>query len=103
MTLIFILYRTLIASAAILQVIRLLMAIVVAFGVSVLPYHVRILWQQWGEPDINLTTSILSPASMIVYYSTCSMNPILYAFLSDQFKRCLRETLPCSVKRGSTT
>ena len=89
------------------KVIRLLIAVIVSFATCVLPYHIRVLWQTWGEPHLSFWTSLLPPITFLIFYLNSGLNPILYAFLSDNFRRSLREVLLCGrdgrLRRGMST
>ncbi len=81
------------------KVIRLLIAVIVSFATCVLPYHIRVLWQTWGTPHLSFWTSLLTPMTFLIFYLNSGLNPILYAFLSDNFRRSLREVLTCRRRR----
>ena len=88
------------------KVIRLLIAVIVSFATCVLPYHIRVLWQTWGEPHLSFWTSLLTPVTFLIFYLNSGLNPMLYAFLSDNFRRSLREVLFCGrdrLRRGMST
>ena len=88
------------------KVIRLLIAVIVSFATCVLPYHIRVLWQTWGEPHLSFWTSLLTPITFLIFYFNSGLNPMLYAFLSDNFRRSLREVLFCGrdrLRRGMST
>ena len=89
------------------KVIRLLIAVIVSFATCVLPYHIRVLWQTWSEPHLSFWTSLLTPITFVLFYLNSGLNPILYAFLSDNFRRSLRELLLCGrdgrLRRGMST
>ena len=88
------------------KVIRLLIAVIVSFATCVLPYHIRVLWQAWGEPHLSFWTSLLPPITFLIFYLNSGLNPMLYAFLSDNFRRSLREVLFCGrdrLRRGMST
>ncbi len=81
------------------KVVRLLIAVIVSFATCVLPYHVRVLWQTWGNPHLSFWTALLPPITFLIFYLNSGLNPILYAFLSDNFRRSLREALLCGRQR----
>ena len=75
------------------KVIRLLIAVVVSFAVCVLPYHVRVLWQAFSEPQITDWQEIVTPLTFVFYYLNSGLNPLLYAFLSNKFRSSLLDVL----------
>lgn len=75
------------------KVIRLLIAVVVSFAVCVLPYHVRVLWQAFSEPQITDWQQIITPLTFVFYYLNSGLNPLLYAFLSNKFRSSLSDVL----------
>ena len=77
------------------KVIRLLMAVIILFALCVLPYHIRLLWQTFGTPPVNKFTKLLPPITFLVYYLNNAINPFLYAFLSDNFRRSVRDVMLC--------
>lgn len=78
------------------KVIRLLVAVVGSFAMCVLPYHVLKLMQNWATSTETTSISrLFPPLSFVILYLNSGLNPILYALLSDNFRRSLRETLTC--------
>lgn len=74
------------------RVIRLLIAVVLSFAACVLPYHIRQVWLTFTDPDPDsYWQAMLIPITFIVYYLNSALNPLLYAFLSDKFRTCLRD------------
>ena len=81
--------------------IRLLIAIVGAFGACVLPYHVRILWQNWStSPEITFASQLATPLTLLLYYTNSALNPILYALMSNNFRTSLKETVVTCWRKG---
>ena len=81
------------------KVIRLLMAVLISFSICVFPYHLRVMYQTWMEQEVSFTGLLMVPVTFVIYYTNSGLNPILYAFLSENFRRSLREVLTCSVSR----
>ena len=78
------------------RVIRLLIAVVLTFAICVLPSHLYHLYILFGNPDISSSITIHKILPTVVYlilYSNSALNPILYAFLSDNFRKSLKELL----------
>lgn len=82
-------------------VIRMLIVVVVAFAVCNLPFHARKMWQYWSSNyhgDTNFS-ALLTPLTFLCTYFNSGVNPLLYAFLSKNFRRGMREILFCSLPR----
>lgn len=82
------------------KVIRLLIAVIVSFAVCVLPYYIRWLWMLWGYMPITEFSVLSIPITFLLLYFQSGLNPILYAFLSENFRKSLREVLSCRHRRG---
>ena len=79
------------------KVIRLLIAIVVSFTVCMLPHHARLLYEMWSplQFPISFAQSLVPPSTFFMFYLNSALNPILYAFLSDNFRKSLMEVCGC--------
>jgi len=77
------------------KVIRLLIAVVVSFAVCVLPYHVRVLWQAFGQLQLTDWHQLIPPLTFVFYYLNSGLNPLLYALLSNNFRSSLSDVLCC--------
>jgi hypothetical protein len=78
------------------KVIRLLVSVIISFALCVLPYHMRMLWMVFFQPNISLWQSLVPAITFLFYYMNSGLNPILYAFLSENFRRSLYEVITCS-------
>lgn len=70
-------------------VIKMLIIVVCAFAICHLPWHVRKMWQNWSENyhgDSNFS-ALLTPLTFLSQYMNSAINPLLYAFLSKNFRR----------------
>ncbi|KAJ8917473.1 hypothetical protein NQ315_005520 [Exocentrus adspersus] len=82
-------------------VIKMLIIVVCAFAICNLPFHARKMWQYWSSNyhgDTNFS-AILTPLTFLSTYFNSGVNPLLYAFLSKNFRRGMREILLCSCPR----
>ncbi len=78
------------------QVIRLLIAVVLAFALCVLPSHVYQLWHHVGGRGASMSLfmgSLLPPTTHLILYLNSALNPLLYAFLSGNFRKSLKDVI----------
>jgi hypothetical protein len=73
------------------KVIRLLIAVVVSFALCVLPHHIRLLVHVWFSTSQTHTDKFMVPVTFLIFYFNSCLNPFLYAFLSDNFRKAFRE------------
>ncbi|KAL9929235.1 trissin receptor isoform 2-T4 [Glossina fuscipes fuscipes] len=86
-------------------VVRMLIIFVLTFALCNLPYHARKMWQYWshsyrGDSNFN---ALFTPLTFLVTYFNSGINPLLYAFLSRNFRKGMRELLMCSWRGKSKT
>ena len=84
------------------RVMRLLLVVVVLFAACVLPYHVRLLRQYWTKQEFSFEEKLFTPLSFIFYYLNSALNPVVYAFLSANFRRSLKELITCQRTSAGT-
>ena len=78
------------------KVIRLLISIVGSFAACMLPHHIRLLYEMYAPRGIpSFTQQLIPPFTFLFFYLNSALNPILYAFLSDNFRKSLREVCGC--------
>ena len=82
------------------RVIRLLIAVIASFAACVLPYHIRIMWQTFHTQQLAFSfwEILFTPITFVAYYMNSALNPLLYAFLSMNFRRSLCQVLTCRDK-----
>lgn len=76
------------------KVIRMLVVLVVAFGVCLFPMELLSLWTVVGNfPYFSKFGILYVPFTYLAYFFNSALNPFLYALLSDNFRMRMRETL----------
>ncbi|CAL8087690.1 unnamed protein product [Calicophoron daubneyi] len=69
------------------RVTHMVVTVVVIFGISWLPIHIVFLFQYYvGDPNTELFR-VIQILSTCLAYGNSSINPVLYAFLSVNFRR----------------
>ncbi|XP_049637729.1 galanin receptor type 1 [Suncus etruscus] len=71
------------------------LAVVVVFGISWLPHHIVHLWVEFGSFPLTPTSFLFRILAHCLAYSNSSMNPIIYAFLSENFRKAYRQVFKC--------
>lgn len=75
------------------------------FAVCNLPQQARIVWRHWSTSYDNTSdfSTLLTVSTFLVSYMNSCLNPLLYAFLSRNFRKGMRELLHCrgAKRRGS--
>lgn len=79
------------------RVIRMLTILVLAFAVCNLPFHARKMWQYWSSQydGTSSFSSLFTPITFLCTYTNSLINPLLYAFLSKNFQKSIKEFLTC--------
>ncbi|EPQ04865.1 Galanin receptor type 1 [Myotis brandtii] len=78
------------------------LVVVVVFGISWLPHHVIHLWVEFGVFPLTPASFLFRIAAHCLAYSNSSMNPIIYAFLSENFRKAYKQVFKCRVRSESS-
>ncbi|XP_026087273.1 galanin receptor type 1-like [Carassius auratus] len=74
-----------------------ILVVVVVFCLSWLPHHVVHLWVEFGSFPLNQASFVLRVAAHCLAYSNSSVNPVIYAFLSENFRQAYKQVFRCQV------
>ena len=86
------------------KVTRLIIVVVLVFGICWLPKHICWLWINYFPKYVPFTYTFYywSITTHILSYANSSMNPVIYAFLSSQFRKGFHKALRCTGQRITT-
>ncbi|KAM4689565.1 galanin receptor type 1 [Discoglossus pictus] len=73
------------------------LVVVVVFGISWLPHHVICLWAEFGTFPLTQASFVFRIAAHCLAYSNSSVNPIIYAFLSENFRKAYKQVFKCQI------
>lgn len=83
------------------RITRMVLVVVAVFVVCWTPIQIMVLAQSLGFNLSNLSTMVMMHFFIALGYVNSSLNPVLYAFLDENFKRCFRDfCLPCRSSGG---
>ncbi|XP_010828565.1 PREDICTED: delta-type opioid receptor [Bison bison bison] len=87
------------------RITRMVLVVVGAFVVCWAPIHIFVI--VWTLVDINRRDPLVVAAlhlCIALGYANSSLNPVLYAFLDENFKRCFRQLcrMPCGRREPSS-
>ncbi|XP_076006464.1 galanin receptor type 1-like [Genypterus blacodes] len=73
------------------------LVVVVVFCLSWLPHHVVHLWVEFGTFPLNQASFVLRVAAHCLAYSNSSVNPLIYGFLSENFRKAYKQVFKCQI------
>ncbi|XP_051791679.1 galanin receptor type 1 [Erpetoichthys calabaricus] len=73
------------------------LVVVVVFCISWLPHHIVYLWVEFGSFPLNQASFVFRIAAHCLSYSNSSVNPIIYAFLSENFRKAYKQVFKCQI------
>ncbi|XP_026101643.1 C3a anaphylatoxin chemotactic receptor-like [Carassius auratus] len=72
---------------------RIMSAVIVAFFLCWLPYHIVVLLIMYGEKSSSSVAAAVHPLTFSLAYFNSCLNPILYVFLGQDFKSNVKLSL----------
>ena len=85
-----------------LQTAQTVLVVVVVFCLSWLPHHLVHLWVEFGNFPLNQASFVLRIAAHCLAYSNSSVNPVIYAFLSENFRKAYKQVFRCQIGAGDS-
>ncbi|XP_049948052.1 allatostatin-A receptor-like [Schistocerca serialis cubense] len=82
------------------RVTRMVVVVVAIFAVCWCPIQVILVLKTVGMYDITTAKVMLQIVSHVLAYMNSCVNPILYAFLSDNFRKAFRKVIYCGPAGG---
>ncbi|KAF7245193.1 Galanin receptor type 1 [Varanus komodoensis] len=77
------------------------LVVVVVFGISWLPHHIVHLWAEFGDFPLTQASFLFRVTAHCLAYSNSSVNPIIYAFLSENFRKAYKQVFKCQIGMSS--
>uniref|UniRef100_UPI00398EAAB0 galanin receptor type 1 n=1 Tax=Pristiophorus japonicus TaxID=55135 RepID=UPI00398EAAB0 len=71
--------------------------VIVVFCISWLPNHVINMWTEFGTFPLTEASFAFRIAAHCLAYSNSSVNPIIYAFLSENFRKSYQQVFKCKI------
>lgn len=84
------------------QTAQTVLVVVVVFCLSWLPHHVVHLWVEFGTFPLNQASFVLRVAAHCLAYSNSSVNPVIYAFLSENFRKAYKQVFKCQIRTSDS-
>uniref|UniRef100_UPI0037E706CF galanin receptor type 1b n=1 Tax=Semicossyphus pulcher TaxID=241346 RepID=UPI0037E706CF len=69
--------------------------VVTAFTICWMPHHIIAMWVEFGSFPLNDASFAFRIVSHCLSYGNSCVNPILYAFLSENFRKACRQVFNC--------
>ncbi|KAM6194946.1 LOW QUALITY PROTEIN: galanin receptor type 1-like [Sarcoramphus papa] len=69
--------------------------VVAVFLLSWLPHHIITMWAEFGQFPLNNISFTFCIISHCLAYGNSCINPIIYAFLSENFRKACRQVFTC--------
>lgn len=69
--------------------------VVTAFTICWMPHHIIAMWVEFGTFPLNDASFAFRIVSHCLSYGNSCVNPVLYAFLSENFRKACHEVFSC--------
>uniref|UniRef100_A0A8P4K5H7 G-protein coupled receptors family 1 profile domain-containing protein n=1 Tax=Dicentrarchus labrax TaxID=13489 RepID=A0A8P4K5H7_DICLA len=69
--------------------------VVTAFTICWMPHHIIAMWVEFGTFPLNNASFAFRIVSHVFSYGNSCINPVLYAFLSENFRKACRQVFTC--------
>ncbi|KAI1890121.1 hypothetical protein AGOR_G00170360 [Albula goreensis] len=77
------------------QTAQTVLLVVAAFLVCWMPHHIIAMWVEFGTFPLNDASFAFRIVSHCLAYGNSCVNPILYAFLSENFRKACQQVFAC--------
>lgn len=72
--------------------------VVTAFTICWMPHHIIAMWVEFGSFPLNDASFVFRIVSHCLSYGNSCVNPVLYAFMSENFRQACRQVFTCSLQ-----
>lgn len=83
------------------RVTRMVVVVVAIFAICWCPIQVILVLKSVDKYEITNTSVMIQIVSHVLAYMNSCVNPILYAFLSENFRKAFRKVIYCGPDRGN--
>lgn len=77
------------------QTAQTVLLVVAAFLICWMPHHIIAMWVEFGSFPLNDASFAFRISSHCLAYGNSCVNPILYAFLSENFRKACQQVFTC--------
>ncbi|KTF86934.1 hypothetical protein cypCar_00021451 [Cyprinus carpio] len=77
------------------QTAQTVLLVVTAFLICWMPHHIIAMWVEFGKFPLNHASFVFRIIAHCLAYANSCVNPILYAFLSENFRKACKQVFTC--------